>query len=111
MCTWNGSFTCVFQPIAIAVGRISLGRIYNVIGSIIDRYLALNLSSQFNLYTLIVSDVYFIINRNLSYSLSITLLQVQIFQRVNGLLVNIGFIIMSARFILIHWVFYIAYLS
>lgn len=48
MCTWNSKFTNVFQPIVIPVGRISLGRIYNVIGSIIDRYLVLNLSSQFS---------------------------------------------------------------
>jgi ATP synthase F1 beta subunit len=32
----------------VPVGRIALGRIFNVVGSVIDRYMELSLSSQFN---------------------------------------------------------------
>jgi F0F1-type ATP synthase beta subunit len=36
------------QPVIVPVGRIALGRIFNVVGSVIDRYIELSLSSQFN---------------------------------------------------------------
>jgi F0F1-type ATP synthase beta subunit len=38
----------VFQGLIVPVGRIALGRIFNVVGSIIDAYMELSLSSQFN---------------------------------------------------------------
>jgi hypothetical protein len=38
------------QPIIVPAGRISLGRIFNVLGATIDRYLELPLSSQFGTF-------------------------------------------------------------
>lgn len=46
--TWRVGFLMTFQPVIVPVGRIALGRIFNVVGSIIDRYIDLSLSSQFN---------------------------------------------------------------
>jgi len=48
LCTWRCTFVMVLQPVIVPVGRIALGRIFNVVGSIIDRYMELSLSSQFN---------------------------------------------------------------
>jgi hypothetical protein len=44
LCTWRVGFVVVFQPVIITVGRIDLGRIFNVVGSIIDRYQEFSLS-------------------------------------------------------------------
>ena len=48
LCTWKCTFLVGLQPIIVPVGRIALGRIFNVVGSIIDRYIELSMSSQFN---------------------------------------------------------------
>ena len=48
LCTWRCTFVMGLQPVIVPVGRIALGRIFNVVGSIIDRYMELSLSSQFN---------------------------------------------------------------
>lgn len=48
LCTWRVPFLLTFQPVLVPVGRIALGRIFNVVGSIIDRYIQLQQSSQFN---------------------------------------------------------------
>jgi len=50
LCTWNVKFTNLFQPVVVPVGRISLGRIYNVTGSSIDRYLDLAISNCFGVF-------------------------------------------------------------
>jgi len=47
LCTFSCSFLISLQPVIVPVGRIALGRILNVVGSSIDRYLDLALSSQF----------------------------------------------------------------
>jgi F0F1-type ATP synthase beta subunit len=47
LCTWRCTFLVVLQPVIVPVGRIALGRIFNVVGSVIDRYMELSLSSQF----------------------------------------------------------------
>ena len=47
LCTFSCSFVISLQPVIVPVGRIALGRILNVVGSSIDRYLDLALSSQF----------------------------------------------------------------
>ena len=54
LCT-NASctFSLSFQPYIVPVGRIALGRILNVVGSSIDPYIDLSLSSQFCSYHLI----------------------------------------------------------
>ena len=55
LCT-NASctFSLSFQPYIVPVGRIALGRILNVVGSSIDPYIDLALSSQFCSYHLIL---------------------------------------------------------
>jgi F-type H+-transporting ATPase subunit beta len=47
LCTWRCGFIMVLQPVSVPVGRLSLGRIFNVVGSVIDPYLELSLSSCF----------------------------------------------------------------
>ena len=48
LCTWICIYLLGLQPVLVPAGRISLGRIFNVVGSIIDRYLGFYFSSQFN---------------------------------------------------------------
>merc|ERR1712066_52351 len=48
MCTWRCWAVVLFQGLIVPVGRIALGRIFNVVGSIVDAYMELSLSSQFN---------------------------------------------------------------
>jgi hypothetical protein len=48
LCTWRCTFVIGFQGLIVPVGRIALGRIFNVLGSIIDRYIEFGLSSQFD---------------------------------------------------------------
>jgi len=48
LCTWMCACLLGLQPVLVPAGRISLGRIFNVVGAVIDRYLELSLSSQFN---------------------------------------------------------------
>ena len=38
LCTWRQGFIILFQPVIVPVGTIALGRIFNVVGSVIDRY-------------------------------------------------------------------------
>ena len=42
MCTWRCSAVVVFQGLIVPVGRIALGRIFNVVGSIIDALMELS---------------------------------------------------------------------
>lgn len=39
LCTWNVPFINMYQPVVIPVGRVTLGRIFNVTGSAIDEYM------------------------------------------------------------------------
>jgi hypothetical protein len=48
MCTWRCGAIVLFQALIVPVGRITLGRIFNVVGSVVDAYMELSLSSQFN---------------------------------------------------------------
>jgi hypothetical protein len=48
LCTWRCLSLIGLQPVIVPVGRIALGRIFNVLGSIIDRYIPLCNSCQFN---------------------------------------------------------------
>jgi F-type H+-transporting ATPase subunit beta len=50
LCTWMCACLLGLQPVLVPAGRISLGRIFNVVGAVIDRYLELSLSSQFNTF-------------------------------------------------------------
>jgi hypothetical protein len=66
--TWRVGFLMTFQPVIVPVGRIALGRIFNVVGSIIDRYIDLSLSSQFN--TTIPMETGLFIESRLTYTFS-----------------------------------------
>ena len=51
LCTWRVNFLMGLQPVIVPVGRITLGRIYNVVGSVIDLFTEQPLSSQYNIVT------------------------------------------------------------
>ena len=48
LCTWRCRAFLGAQPVIVPVGRIALGRIFNVVGSIIDALMELVISCQFN---------------------------------------------------------------
>jgi F-type H+-transporting ATPase subunit beta len=48
--TFSCKVVLILQPVIVPVGRIALGRILNVVGSCIDSYIPLCLSSQFSSY-------------------------------------------------------------
>jgi len=52
LCTWRCLSFCGMQPVIVNVGSIALGRIFNVVGSIIDPYMELCYSCQFNKSTI-----------------------------------------------------------
>jgi len=74
--TTDGLCTCVctflngLQPVIVPVGRITLGRIFNVVGSVIDPYLDLSLASQFSTHVHADMGLYFESNENSSYPLA-----------------------------------------
>ena len=77
MCTWRCSAVVVFQGLIVPVGRIALGRIFNVVGSIIDAYMELSFSSQFNttipirFSAALLACLYFVeSHENLTYTLT-----------------------------------------
>ena len=68
------------QPVIVPAGRMSLGRIFNVVGAIIDRYLGLSLSSQFNI--LIPMDLGMFIESHEQYAYTLCYLNaLQIFRQ------------------------------
>lgn len=70
LCTWRCTFVMGFEPVIVVVGRQALGRIFNVVGSIIDPYMELSLSSQFNLRIPIDLGGIILCDENLTYTLS-----------------------------------------
>jgi len=48
LCTWRQGFILLFQPVIVPVGTIALGRIFNVVGSVIDRYSEVAQSYKFS---------------------------------------------------------------
>jgi hypothetical protein len=58
LCTYGCPFIMGLQPVIVPVGRIALGRIFNVVGSSIDTYIDLSLSSQFNTTCLVDSGLF-----------------------------------------------------
>ena len=106
---WRVAFVMCFQPVIVPVGRIALGRIFNVVGSIIDRYMELSLSSQFNTTIPIEFELFVESHSNLTYT----------FSYPNHIFNGLEF---SGRYFLCHtwntmimntilhiWIFYIAY--
>jgi ATP synthase F1 beta subunit len=53
LCTWRCLSLVALQPVIVPVGRIALGRIFNVVGSVIDPYVELCHSCQFNKSTIL----------------------------------------------------------
>ena len=70
LCTWRVGFVMALQPVIVPVGRIALGRIFNVVGSIIDPYMDLYLSSQFNTTIPIEIHMFLESHENLTYTFS-----------------------------------------
>eukprot|EP00929_Paragymnodinium_shiwhaense_P072997 TRINITY_DN3707_c0_g1_i1.p1 TRINITY_DN3707_c0_g1~~TRINITY_DN3707_c0_g1_i1.p1 ORF type:complete len:319 (+),score=-78.51 TRINITY_DN3707_c0_g1_i1:125-1081(+) len=52
LCTFKCTFLLCLQPVTIPSGRIALGRVLNALGTCIDRYTCLSLSTQFGSYHL-----------------------------------------------------------
>merc|ERR1712054_498543 len=48
LCTWRCRVVLGAQPVIVIVGRIALGRVFNVVGSVIDALVELSQSCQFN---------------------------------------------------------------
>ena len=67
LCTFNLTFVLCLQPLIVPVGRIALGRILNPIGTCIDRYMCLSLSTQFGSYHLIALGLFSESHYNQSY--------------------------------------------
>ena len=120
MCTWRCSAVVVFQGLIVPVGRIALGRIFNVVGSIIDAYMELSFSSQFNTTIPIrfscnlgsPQRLYFVeSHENLTYTLTYPehvlisyqsiFLDFELIKKWNRMIINTIFFV---------WIFYIAYL-
>jgi len=54
LCAWRALSLIGLQPLIVPAGRIALGRIFNLVGSIIDPYMELCNSCQFNKVTFAV---------------------------------------------------------
>ena len=110
LCTWRCTFVITQQPVIVPVGRIALGRIYNVVGSIIDRYMELSLSSQFNTTIPIENGLFVESHENLTYTLSYPN-AIFIFVYMKALDFNLLYVwnTMIMNTIFIFWIFYIAY--
>ena len=70
LCCWRCLFVMALEPVIVPVGTIALGRIFNVVGSIIDRYIEFSLSSEFNTRIPIEIGVFVESHENLGYTLS-----------------------------------------
>jgi len=107
LCTWRCTFVMGLQPVIVPVGRIALGRIFNVVGSIIDRYMELSLSSQFN--TTIPIDFGLFVESHVTYTLPNAIfilvytkaLDFNLIYFWNTMIINTIFFV---------WIFYIGYL-
>lgn len=107
--TWRVGFLMTFQPVIVPVGRIALGRIFNVVGSIIDRYIDLSLSSQFNTTIPMETGLFIESHENLTYTFSYpnhifildTIININLISFWNTMIMNSQ----------LHsdWIFYIAY--
>lgn len=47
LCTWRCRCLFALQPVILPVGRIGLGRIFNVLGTLIDAYMEISISAEF----------------------------------------------------------------
>jgi hypothetical protein len=103
LCTWKVGFLMGFQPVIVPVGRITLGRIFNVLGSVIDPYMELPLSSEFTFAGAGDNVVYEnCLYENEYASFRLTFDERKLRNRRNGLIV-------ITRTIFFDWIFYIGY--
>ena len=112
LCTWGCSFVMVLQPVIVPVGRIALGRIFNVVGSRIDRYMELSLSCQFNTTIPIDLGLFVESHSKLTYTLSYPN-AIFIFVYTKALDFNLIYYwntILPFNTISFVWIYYIAYL-
>jgi len=108
LCTWRVPFVMGFQPVIVPVGRIALGRIFNVVGSIIDRYMELSLSSQFHTTIPIDNGLFVESHENFTYTFSYPnhifildpTINIKLLELWNTMIMNTIFFV---------WIFYIAY--
>jgi len=56
LCTWRCLSLIGLQPVIVPVGKVTLGRIFNVVGSVIDPYIELCNSCQFNKSIFVVKE-------------------------------------------------------
>ena len=108
LCTWRCTFVMGLEPVIVGVGRIALGRIFNVVGSIIDRYMELSLSSQFNTTIPIDFGLFVESSSNLTYTLSYPN-AILIFVYTKALKLNLIYLwnTMIMNTILKFWIYYI----
>ena len=110
MCTWRCVFLMGPQPVIVPVGRIALGRIFNVVGSIMDPYMELSLSSGFSSRFPIDNGGFVESHPNLTYTLSYAN---AIFSRISYCFTPKLFTFFNTMIIntiLFVWIFYIALL-
>ena len=116
LCTWRCTFVMGLQPVIVPVGRIALGRIFNVVGSIIDRYMELSLSSQFNTTIPIDNGLFVESHLNLTYTLSypnaifILVIRIRLISAKALDVFNYFWNTMIINTIFFVWIFYIGYL-
>jgi len=67
-CTFNMGHIVQMQPLLVPVGRITLGRIFNVVGSVIDASLELWNSCQFN--KLVFAERELVVESSVAYALA-----------------------------------------
>ena len=91
LCTWICTYLLGLQPVIVPAGRMSLGRIFNVVGAIIDRYLGFSLSSQFNI--LIPMDLGMFIESHEQYAYTLCYLNaLQIFRQPLIACISLGIV-------------------
>jgi hypothetical protein len=113
LCTFKCTFVLSLQPVIVPVGRIALGRILNVVGACIDRYMCLSLSSQFGSYHLISLGLFVESHENESYPRTYPNHFICIFNATFVLDQNLISLwnTMIINTIFFVWIFYLAYSS
>jgi len=105
--TWRVAFLMTFQPVVVVCGRIALGRIFNVVGSVVDRYIELSLSSQFSTAVPVDSGLFLESRSDLTYAFSYPNHALVLNSVVNFNLISF-WNTMVVNAISFDWIFYIA---
>ena len=105
LCTLQCTFVIILQPVIVPVGRIALGRILNVVGSSIDPYIDLCLSSQFGSCHMLSSNVFLEAGLIKSYPLKLDnqiLSYCCVVSDLNLIYLCSGFLILTSTILYIH---------